>query len=141
MIALAAALAVFYPQSQPFNMTGGMTVIAPGFTNQNCQFQMSGATINGEIVIQSATFCPGVVATGLPWSWAAGSVTNSTGHGLISVSVKGHDCGVRSHKLMDSVGGFLIYPQEFNDCTIGGGASVTSPAITIGRWPSGPVRH
>jgi hypothetical protein len=141
VIALAAALAVFYPQAQPFNMNGGMTVMAPGFSNQNCQFHMTGSTINGEIVIQSATFCPGVVATGLPWSWEAGSVTNSTGHGVISVSVQGHNCGARSHKIFDFLGGFLIYPQNVNECTIGGGASQTSPNIMIGKWPQDPLRH
>lgn len=133
MIALAISLAIFSPVNTAFKMYGGIVIDAPGFTNQNCQFEFSGNTTAHDVVINSASLCAGVIAAGLPWTWTAASVKTLTGHATTDLVIVGHACGENTQKLEDRSGEFLFYPVKANGCTIGGGSASTSPNIAIAK--------
>lgn len=129
--------AQFSPPDTAFTLTGSMDVdqsqTAEGFS---CPFTFRGrVTPNGRMKIRSASFCPRVQASGLPWIWKAVQARHpAVGVALITIVIDGFDCGLDQNQVIVRDGGFTLGGNfTANGCVIGGGSGESTPTITIVR--------
>jgi hypothetical protein len=131
----ASAVAKFSPASTAFTVTGKFDIIPPGGSDFLCPYSLTATTTStGGVTVTGASFCAGVSAVGLPWTWKA--VRVSYGHIMTNwnLVIPGVTCGpvaepstLRSSVLY--VSGSVLTPAGCGLLSSG----TTTPAITVVR--------
>ena len=94
----SAEAARFGPDNTAFTISGTMVLfqVIRG-TQIDCPYTFGGKiSRQGTLTITSATFCSQVIASQLPWSWAAGSHRGGVSLANLAISINGFYCGMEA---------------------------------------------
>lgn len=129
------AAAKFAPANTNFTLAGSFPLEqSSGSTGFNCPFTFTGlVTKAGVIEIEQATFCAGVQASGLPWTWQAVQPQPAAFKFTSALFINGFNCGIFTALGFDKRGLFKVANiTSANGCMmVGTGYGQSTPAIKI----------